>query len=125
MVGVVSVRWERALLQPRVHQRRRLRPLRSGSQWRQPFAAWARLTCLHYRYYFSAFLLGLGALDTIGLSGAIGENSAGIRAAVLKDCIRQACFSPSGLRSPTITTTELTISIAFRKERAAPAPPRL
>jgi acetate kinase len=37
------------------------------------------------RHYLGAFLLELGGLDVITFSGGIGENSAGIRAAVLKD----------------------------------------
>jgi len=37
------------------------------------------------RYYLGAFLLELGGVDVITFSGGIGENSAGIRAAVLKD----------------------------------------
>ncbi|MGD0860794.1 MAG: acetate/propionate family kinase [Terracidiphilus sp.] len=37
------------------------------------------------RHYFGAFLLELGGVDAITFSGGIGENSAEIRAAVLKD----------------------------------------
>jgi acetate kinase len=37
------------------------------------------------RHYLGAFLLELGGLDAITFSGGIGENSAAIRAAVLKD----------------------------------------
>jgi acetate kinase len=37
------------------------------------------------RHYLGAFLLELGGLDAITFSGGIGENSAGIRAAVLKN----------------------------------------
>ena len=37
------------------------------------------------RHYLGAFLLELGGVDAITFSGGIGENSAGIRAAVLKD----------------------------------------
>ncbi|SPE17419.1 Acetate kinase [Candidatus Sulfotelmatomonas gaucii] len=37
------------------------------------------------RHYVGAFLLELGGLDVITFSGGIGENSAAIRAAVLKD----------------------------------------
>jgi acetate kinase len=37
------------------------------------------------RHYLGAFLLELDGLDVITFSGGIGENSAGIRAAVLKD----------------------------------------
>ncbi|HEV2484434.1 MAG TPA: acetate/propionate family kinase [Terracidiphilus sp.] len=37
------------------------------------------------RHYLGAFLLELGGLDVITFSGGIGENSAEIRAAVLKD----------------------------------------
>ena len=37
------------------------------------------------RHYVGAFLLELGGLDVITFSGGIGENSAEIRAAVLKD----------------------------------------
>ncbi len=37
------------------------------------------------RHYIGAFLLSLGGLDAITFSGGIGENSAEIRAAVLKD----------------------------------------
>ena len=37
------------------------------------------------RHYLGAFLLELGGVDVITFSGGIGENSAGIRAAVLKD----------------------------------------
>jgi acetate kinase len=37
------------------------------------------------RHYLGAFLLSLGGLDVITFSGGIGENSALIRRAVLKD----------------------------------------
>jgi acetate kinase len=37
------------------------------------------------RHYLGAFLLELGGVDAITFSGGIGENSANIRAAVLKD----------------------------------------
>ena len=37
------------------------------------------------RHYLGAFLLELGGVDAITFSGGIGENSAEIRAAVLKD----------------------------------------
>ena len=37
------------------------------------------------RHYVGAFLLELGGVDAITFSGGIGENSAEIRAAVLKD----------------------------------------
>jgi acetate kinase len=37
------------------------------------------------RHYLGAFLLELGGLDVITFSGGIGENSAAIRAAVLRD----------------------------------------
>jgi acetate kinase len=37
------------------------------------------------RHYVGAFMLSLGGLDAITFSGGIGENSAEIRAAVLKD----------------------------------------
>ena len=37
------------------------------------------------RHYIGAFLLSLGGVDAITFSGGIGENSADIRAAVLKD----------------------------------------
>ena len=37
------------------------------------------------RHYVGAFMLELGGLDAITFSGGIGENSAEIRAAVLKD----------------------------------------
>jgi acetate kinase len=37
------------------------------------------------RHYLGAFLLELGGVDAITFSGGIGENSAKIRAAVLKD----------------------------------------
>jgi acetate kinase len=37
------------------------------------------------RYYLGAFLLELGGVDAISFSGGIGENSAEIRSAVLKD----------------------------------------
>jgi acetate kinase len=37
------------------------------------------------RHYLGAFLLELGGVDAITFSGGIGENSAAIRSAVLKD----------------------------------------
>lgn len=37
------------------------------------------------RHYLGAFLVDLGGVDAITFSGGIGENSAGIRSAVLKD----------------------------------------
>jgi acetate kinase len=37
------------------------------------------------RHYIGAFLLSLGGVDAITFSGGIGENSADIRAAALKD----------------------------------------
>ena len=37
------------------------------------------------RHYLGAFMLGLGGVDAITFSGGIGENSSGVRAAVLKD----------------------------------------
>jgi len=37
------------------------------------------------RHYLGAFMLELGGLDAITFSGGIGENSAGIRAAVLNN----------------------------------------
>ena len=39
------------------------------------------------RHYVGAFLLELGGLDVITFSGGIGENSAEIRAAVLKGLV--------------------------------------
>jgi acetate kinase len=39
------------------------------------------------RHYLGAFLLELGGVDAITFSGGIGENSAEIRAAVLKDLL--------------------------------------
>ena len=39
------------------------------------------------RHYVGAFLLELGGVDVITFSGGIGENSAAIRAAVLKGLV--------------------------------------
>ena len=45
------------------------------------------------RHYVGAFLLELGGVDVITFSGGIGENSAAIRAAVLKGLARSASSS--------------------------------
>src|SRR5206468_3022902 len=39
------------------------------------------------RHYIGAFLVSLGGVDAITFSGGIGENSADIRAAILKDLV--------------------------------------
>jgi acetate kinase len=66
-------------------ERRRSRPERGRCQGRQAGAACAGRVCVRaIRHYVGAFLLELGGLDAITFSGGIGENSAEIRAAVLK-----------------------------------------
>jgi acetate kinase len=53
------------------------------------------------RHYVGAFLLELGGVDAITFSGGIGENSAEIRAAVLKD-LSGFGVEPDGDRNKTI-----------------------
>ena len=57
----------------------------AAASGRQPFAARARCLCLRHSPLCGRVLLELGGVDAITFSGGIGENSAEIRAAVLKD----------------------------------------
>ncbi len=67
-------------------QRRYARPERSGGSQGRPAAQLALDVFIDaIRHYMGAFLLELGGVDAITFSGGIGENSAEIRAAVLKD----------------------------------------